>query len=102
MVLVLSQAEVSATIIAACVPFCRPLVKKLTSREQASKELCGSGGSTAPCRPCRPLPMGRVKTYYHEKAQKAAGHRRLGSLGESSDAKGDKDYKGGYSPGTAI
>lgn len=43
-VLVLSQAEVSAAIIAACVPFCRPLVRKFAaSKEQHGDEEAGSG-----------------------------------------------------------
>lgn len=95
MVLVLSQAEVSASIIAACVPFCRPLVKKLTTRE-ASKESNGSDGSTPPC---RSVAMGGLAGCY----RKAAGHRRLGSLGESeSDGKRDGDCAGGYGPEMAV
>ncbi|KAK1775483.1 hypothetical protein QBC45DRAFT_243330 [Copromyces sp. CBS 386.78] len=37
-VLTLSQAEVSAAIIAACVPFCRPLVRKFASKESEDEK----------------------------------------------------------------
>ncbi|KAK1775482.1 hypothetical protein QBC45DRAFT_453957 [Copromyces sp. CBS 386.78] len=74
-VLVLVQAEITVTIGAACVPFCRPIVRKIRTsiKGESHDPEAGSGSGHRPV----PLAMDVLQA-----RRQSRGHARLGSEGE--------------------
>ena len=74
-VLVLVQAEITATIAAACVPFCRPILRKIRPSRKGEIHDPEAGVGPGP----RPVPLAMDVL---QARRQSKGHARLGSDGD--------------------